>query len=123
MFTTIHELLTMIRETRSQKRLRQLELTFMKYDLVICDERGYVNLEKQSADMVFNLLSLRAELKSTIVTTNLTFDKWKVVFVDKVLTGAIIDRLTFKAFIVNMNGESYRTKQTIKFNKEFTMKT
>lgn len=123
LFTTIHELLTMIRETISQRRLRLLEIAFMKYDLVICDELGYVNLTKESSDMVFNLLSLRAEIKSTIVTTNLAFDQWEIVFADKILTGAIIDRLTHKAYIANMNGQSYRTKETIKFNKENMMRT
>lgn len=123
LFTTIHELLTTIRETRSERKLRQFEQAFVKYDLVICDELGYVNLTKEGADMVFNLLSLRAEIKSTIVTTNLAFDLWVTVFADKILTGAIIDRLTHKAYIANMNGQSYRTKETIKFNQENMTRT
>lgn len=118
LFTTIHQLLTKIHETRSQRSLHQLELAFMKYDLVICDELGYITLNKENADMLFNLLSLRAEIKSTIVTTNLAFDKWETVFADKVLSGAIIDRITHKAYIANMVGESYRTKETLKFNKQ-----
>lgn len=123
LFTTIHELLTRIKETRSHRTLRQFEMTFIKYDLVICDELGYINLTKENADMLFNLLSLRAELKATMITTNLAFDKWQIVFADKVLTGAIVDRLTHKAYVVNMNGLSYRTKETVKFNKQAMMKT
>ena len=73
--------------------------------------------------MVFNLLSLRAEIKSTIITTYLASDLQVTVFADKILTGAIIDRLTHKAYIANMNGKSYRTKETIKFNLENIMRT
>ncbi|MEF9986847.1 MAG: ATP-binding protein [Longicatena sp.] len=58
LFTTIHQLLTKIHETRSKKTLHQLELAFMKYDIAISDELGYVTLTKESADMIFNLLGI-----------------------------------------------------------------
>lgn len=111
-FTTVHALLTQIRESRSQKTLRQLESRFEKYDLVICDEFGYVSFDKQAAEMLFTHLSLRAGRKSTIITTNLAFDRWKEIFGDEVLTAAMVDRLTHKAFLVNMNGDSFRLKET-----------
>ena len=111
-FTTVHALLTQIRESRSQKTLRQLESRFEKYDLVICDEFGYVSFDKQAAEMLFTHLSLRAGRKSTIITTNLGFDRWKEIFGDEVLTAAMVDRLTHKAFLVNMNGDSFRLKET-----------
>ena len=113
-FTTIHALLTQIRESRSEKTLRQLESRFEKYDLVICDEFGYVSFDKQAAEMLFTHLSLRAGRKSTIITTNLAFDRWKEIFGDEVLTAAMVDRLTHKAFLVNMNGDSFRLKETQK---------
>ncbi len=112
-FTTIHALLTQIRESRSQKTLRQLESRFEKYDLVICDEFGYLSFDKQAAEMLFTHLSLRAGRKSTIITTNLAFDRWKEIFGDEVLTAAMVDRLTHKAFLVNMNGDSFRLKETL----------
>ena len=118
LFTTVPRLLTQIKECRSEKTLRQLENRFEKYDLVICDEFGYISFDKQGAELLFSHLSLRVSLKSTIVTTNLSFDRWSEIFGDTVLTAAMVDRLTHKAHIVNMNGKSYRTKETIEWSKK-----
>jgi DNA replication protein DnaC len=111
-YTTISRLLTQIRESRSQKLLRTLENRFEKYDLVICDEFGYVSFDKEGSELLFNHLSLRCGRKSTIITTNLSFNHWNEIFGDTVLTAAMVDRLTHRAFIVNMNGSSYRVKET-----------
>ena len=105
--------ITQIKESRSEKRLRQFENRFEKYDLVICDEFGYISFDKEGAELLFSHLSLRAGIKSTIITTNLSFDRWSEIFGDTILTAAMVDRLTHKAHIVNMNGKSYRTKETI----------
>lgn len=113
-FTTVPRLLTQIRECKSNKTLRQLELKFENYDLVICDEFGYVNFDKEGAELLFNHLSLRAGRKSTIITTNLAFDKWADIFGDPIITAALVDRLAHKSFMINMNGPSYRVKETQK---------
>ena len=114
-FTTVPRLITQIRESRSQKTLRTLESRFEKFDLVICDEFGYISFDKEGAEMLFSHLSLRAGRKSTIITTNLSFDRWSEIFGDPVLTAAMVDRLTHKAHIINMNGMSYRAKETKKW--------
>jgi DNA replication protein DnaC len=114
LFTTVHKLLTQLRESHSERTLRQMETKFEKYDLVICDEFGYVSFDKSGAELLFNHLSLRAGRKSTIITTNLVFDRWDEIFGDPVLTAALVDRLTHKAHLVNMSGESYRIKETKK---------
>lgn len=113
MFTQVSKLLTQIRECHSTRTLRNLESRFEKYDLVICDELGYISFDKQGAEMLFNHLSLRSGIKSTIVTSNQSFDKWQDIFGrDTILTAALLDRLTHKAYLVNMNGKSYRMKET-----------
>ncbi len=115
MFTQISKLLTQIRECHSSRTLRILESKFEKYDLVICDELGYISFDKQGAEMLFNHLSLRSGIKSTIITSNQSFDKWQNIFgKDAILTAALLDRLTHKAYLVNMNGKSYRMKETKK---------
>jgi DNA replication protein DnaC len=114
LFTTVHRLLTQLRESHSDRTLRQMEIKFEKYDLVICDEFGYISFDKNGAELLFNHLSLRAGRKATIITTNLGFDRWHEIFGDPVLTAALVDRLTHKAYLVNMNGESYRIKETKK---------
>ncbi len=112
LFTTVPRLITQLRESHSERTLRQFEYRFEKYDLVICDEFGYVSFDKQGAEMLFTHLSLRAGRKSTIITTNLSFDRWSELFGDPVLTSALVDRLTHKAYIINMNGESFRLRET-----------
>ncbi|RLD60066.1 MAG: AAA family ATPase [Bacteroidetes bacterium] len=114
-FTTVPRLITQIKESRSEKTLRQFENRFEKYDLVICDEFGYISFDKEGAELLFSHLSLRAGIKSTIITTNLSFDRWSEIFGDTILTAAMVDRLTHKAHIVNMNGKSYRTKETLQY--------
>ena len=112
LFTSVPRLLTMVREARSQHKLTQLQNRFEKYDLVICDEFGYVSCDKEGAELLFNHLSLRAETRSTITTANLAFSRWNEISPDKVLVNTLVDRLTHKARIINMTGTSYRLKQT-----------
>src|SRR5690554_1131751 len=112
LFTTVSRLLTQVRESRSQKMLRALESRFEKFDLVICDEFGYISFDKEGAELLFNHLSLRCGRKSTIITTNLSFDRWSEIFGDTVLTAAMVDRLTHRSIMINMNGKSFRVKET-----------
>lgn len=114
LFTTIPRLITQIIEARSAKTLRTIESRFEKYDLVVCDEFGYISFDKQAAELLFTHLSLRAGRKATIITTNLGFDRWTEIFGDQVLTAALVDRLTHKAILVNMNGKSFRVKESKK---------
>ena len=118
LFTTVHRLLTQLRESHSGRTLKQVETQFEKYDLVICDEFGYVSFDKQGSELLFNHLSLRTGRKSTIITTNLGFDRWEEIFGDPVLTAALVDRVTHKAYLVNMSGDSYRLKETEKMMNE-----
>jgi DNA replication protein DnaC len=113
LFTTIPRLLTQINEARSSKTLRSIEAKFEKYDLVVCDEFGYISFDKQAAEILFTHLSLRAGRKSTIITTNLGFDRWTEIFGDQILTAAMVDRLTHKAILLNMNGQSFRVKESL----------
>lgn len=112
LFTSVPRLLTTVREAKSQHKLTQIQNRFEKYDLVICDEFGYVSCDKEGAELLFNHLSLRAETRSTIITTNLAFSRWNEIIPDKVLVNALVDRLTHKARIINMTGTSFRLKQT-----------
>lgn len=118
LFITVPRLITQIRESRSARTLKVLENRFEKYDLVICDEFGYISFDKEGAELLFSHLSLRAGRKSTIITTNLSFERWSEIFGDPVLTAAMVDRLTHKAYIINMNGKSYRVKETKKWMEQ-----
>ena len=113
-FTSVPRLLTIIHEAKTQKTLRNLEMRFERFDLVVCDELGYVGFDKENAEMLFNHLSLRTGKKATIITTNLPFTRWEEVLKDKVLCSALVDRLCHKSYLVNMTGTSYRIKETKK---------
>lgn len=113
-FTSVPRPLTTIREAKTEKTLRNMELRFERFDLVICDELGYVGFDKEGAEMLFNHLSLRTGKKATIITTNLPFTRWEEVLKDKVLCSALVDRLCHKSYLVNMTGTSYRIKETKK---------
>ncbi|MGE7308196.1 IS21-like element helper ATPase IstB [Priestia megaterium] len=117
-FTTVPLLVNQIKECRSERTLRVFQNRFKKYDLVIADEMGYISFDKEGAELLFTHLSLRANQKSTIITTNLSFERWGEIFQDPVMTAAMIDRLTHQAYIVNMIGDSYRMKETEKWLKK-----
>lgn len=111
-FTTAATLINELKESRSEKKLYTFEKRFEKYDLIIIDELGYISFDKEGSELLFTFLSLRAERKSTIITTNLSFDRWNEIFNDAVPTAALIDRMTHKSYVINMNGDSYRIKET-----------
>ncbi len=112
LFTTVPLLVNQLKESRSNRVLMSFENKFEKYDLIIADEMGYISFDKEGSELLFANLSLRAGRKSIIITTNLSFERWDEIFKDPVITAAMIDRLTHKAYIVNMNGNSYRFKET-----------
>ena len=116
LFTTVPLLVTTLKECNSARTLRYFENRFEKYDLVVADELGYTSFDREGTDLLFNNLSLRAARKSTIITTNLSFERWVEVFGDPTVTSAMIDRLTYKAILVDMEGDSYRLRETLREN-------
>lgn len=116
LYTTVPLLVTELKESAGAKTLKTYEKRFEKYDLVIADELGYVSFDREGADLLFTNLSLRATQKSTIITSNLTFQRWNEVFGDAALTTAMVDRLTYKAILVDMTGDSYRFRETLRAN-------
>ena len=102
-FTTAASLVHELIEARDKRRLLKL---------LIIDELGFVPLSKTGAELLFEVFSQRYERGSILVTTNLPFDEWTEVFGSERLTGALLDRLTHRVHILEMNGESYRLKQS-----------
>jgi len=111
-FTTAAGLVHQLMEARDEKRLLRLQTQLAAVKLLIVDELGYVPLSQTGAELLFEVFSQRHERGSTIVTSNLPFDEWTSVFGNQRLTGALLDRLTHHVHILEMNGESYRLKQS-----------
>jgi len=115
LFTPVPRFINQLKESKSTKTLKSIENKFEKYDLVILDELGYISFDKEGSELLFTHISLRAGRKSTIITSNLTFNRWEEIFKDPVMTAAMIDRLTHKSYVVDMHGNSYRLKETKKW--------
>ncbi|MEO1495403.1 MAG: IS21-like element helper ATPase IstB [Pseudomonadota bacterium] len=106
----VHEMI----EAVDERRLQRLQKQLAAQDLLIIDELGFVPLSKTGAELLFEVISQRYERGSIIITSNLPFDEWTEVFGTERLTGAILDRLTHHVHILEMNGDSYRLRQSRK---------
>jgi DNA replication protein DnaC len=111
-FTTAAALVHELIEACDEKRLLRLQRQMAAYKLLVIDELGYVPLSPTGAELLFEMFSQSYERGSTIVTSNLPFDEWTGVFTSERLTGALLDRLTDHVHILEMNGDSYRLKQS-----------
>ncbi len=112
-FVTCYGLVNELIEARQERALQRLVQKYVRYDLLIMDELGYVPFSKEGSELLFQVLAERHEKGSVIITTNLGFADWTRVFGDPTMTAALLDRLTHKAHIINCNWESYRLKQSL----------
>lgn len=112
LYTSVPNLVIELKEAMSLNQISLYRRKFERYELVILDELGYISFDKEANEILFNLISNRNDTGSILITTNLVFGRWKEVFKDPVLTGALVDRLAYKAYVLDMSGESYRVKET-----------
>ncbi len=104
-------------EAKDEKILSRVIKRYAGYGLLIIDELGYVPFSKEGAELLFQVLAERHEKRPVIITTNMGFGDWTQIFGDPNLTGALLDRITHKAHIINCTWESYRLKETLKNKK------
>lgn len=112
-FIKCHELLTNLRQAQHENRLESRLKFYTRCKLLIIDELGYLPLHKGDERLLFQLIDRRYENKSTIITTNLPFDKWNENFNDSFFTNAILDRLLHHSHVIQIMGESYRLKDVL----------
>ena len=105
-------------EAREERHITRLENHIRRNDLIIVDELGYIPLDRIGAEHLFGFFSQCYEQTSLIVTTNLPFADWQQVFAgDERLAGALLDRLTHHVYILDITGDSYRLKASLKRRK------
>lgn len=109
-FISCHDLIMQLNKAHAENRLEAKLKHFSKYKLLIIDEIGYLPIDKQGANLLFQLINKRYEKNSTIITTNQPFSKWGEVFSDITLANAILDRLIHHSTIIKITGPSYRLK-------------
>jgi DNA replication protein DnaC len=83
-----------------------------RLDLLLLDELGYVQLDPQGAELLFQIITEREERASIAIGTNLPFSEWGTVFPDPRLVAAIVDRVTFNARIIETGTQSWRLAAT-----------
>ena len=111
-FFKVAHLVNELIEASERGELRRFTNSLNKYDLLICDEWGYIPISLRGAELLFQVIADFYERKSLIITTNLEFGKWISIFMDKKLTSAIIDRIIHHCHILHFIGSSYRIKNS-----------
>ena len=111
-FITAADLVMQLEKAQRQERLEQLmKRSFMAPSVLIIDEVGYLPLQRNQANLVFQVIAKRYETGSVILTSNLSFGEWDVTFAsNSALTAAMLDRLMHHAHLIQIKGESYRLK-------------
>lgn len=116
-FIGCNDLVLQLKKAHIENRLEQRLKFFSKYKLLIIDEVGFLPLDTESSNLLFQLIARRYEKNSTIVTTNKSLSRWGEVFGDPVIANAILDRLLHHSIVINIVGRSYRTKDIIDDDK------
>ncbi len=112
-FVTCYGLVNELVEARQERALQRLIQKYVRCDLLIMDELGYIPFSKEGSELLFQVLAERHEKRSVLITTNLGFADWTRIFGDAVMTAALLDRLTHKAHIINCEWDSYRLRQSL----------
>ena len=118
-FINCNDLVLRLKRAHLENRMETRLKFFAKYKLLIIDEVGFLPLDSESSNLLFQLITKRYEKHSTIITTNKSLSRWGgEVFGDNVLANAILDRLIHHSHIINITGRSYRTKDKISMIEE-----
>lgn len=119
-FINCNDLIANLKKAYLENRLEDRLRLYSKYKVLIIDEVGFLPIDKQGANMLFQLINKRYEKSTTIITTNQPFSKWSEIFGDAVLANAILDRLLHHAHVFVINGKSYRTKDILELKEDLS---
>jgi len=114
LFTTASNLIAVLTKAHAEGRLDEKLKVYTTPRLLIIDEIGYLPIDRQGANLFFQLISRRYERGPMILTSNQSFAAWGDVFGDRVIATAILDRLLHHAVTLNIRGNSYRLKEKLK---------
>lgn len=121
-YVNCHKLITQLAQAYKENQLEAKLKKLSSYRVLIIDEIGYLPIDKQGANLFFQLISRRYEKNTTIVTSNLSFSEWGNIFGDNVVASAILDRLLHHCIVVTINGNSYRLKERKKIFHDINKK-
>lgn len=110
LFTTVWEVINNLQQSRADFTYKRKMQQYLKPDLLVLDELGYRSMAENTVEDFFEIVSQRYEKGSIIITSNREYQGWDKIFIDKTLTGAILDRLIHHCHTIVIKGESYRFK-------------
>ena len=114
LFTTAINMINTLSAAQAEHRLKTELKKYIVPSLLVLDEVGYLPIDKQGADLLFQVISARYECGSIVLTTNKAFKQWSSIFNnDSTLTSAVLDRLLHHAEPVMIEGASYRMKEQV----------
>lgn len=116
-FHTVTGLVNDLQHAQNEQRLTRFIDQALRHKLFILDELGYIPFSTTGAQLLFQFCSALQERVSIIITTNLPFGDWVQVFGDERLTTGLLDRITYRAHILEFVGESYRFRQRLDQHK------
>ncbi len=116
-FINAHQLINKLTKAFHENRHETVLKQYYKAQVLIIDEIGYLPIDKIGANLFFQLIAMRYEKKSTIITTNIPLSKWGETFSDPTIAAAILDRLVHHSTIIKITGKSYRLKGKIDSNE------
>jgi DNA replication protein DnaC len=116
-FWTAADLVSQLEKAQKQYTLDKFQGQLERADLLICDELGYVSYSRGGVELLFRVFGDRYERASMLVTSNLPLGEWGQIFQGERMTGALLDRFTHRCHIFEMNGESYRFRESMKSKK------
>lgn len=111
-YTTTAALVNELVEAADERRLSRVVGHYARLDLLCLDEFGYLHLDPRGAELLFQVFTSREERASIAVASNASFSEWGSFFTDARLVAAVVDRLTFRAHIIETGTESYRLRLT-----------
>ena len=109
-FISCHDLLENLRKSKAENRLEYRLRHYSSYSVLIIDEVGYLPIDRDDANLFFQLIARRYEKKTTVVTTTVSLSKWGDMFGDAMVANAILDRILHHSKVFVIKGKSYRTK-------------
>jgi len=116
-FIKFNKLISILKNAYNEGTFDKRIKHFFKYKLLIIDEVGFNEISPLEAKIFFHLIDMRYNKRSTIFTTNMTFDKWpQILGNDEMITKAILDRILHYSYLFNISGPSYRIKDKLKTN-------
>jgi DNA replication protein DnaC len=116
-FITAASLVNELIEAQHHNLLGRMIERWSRYELIVLDEVGYVPFAQVGAELLFQVISERAERATLIITTNLPFSEWTQVLPNARLCKALLDRVTDRAHIIETGTESYRFRRTMESRK------